>query len=353
MVEFSGIGPGPFACMMLSDMGADVLTIERPGGKLGDPHNFTGRGRTVVVADLKDPKARNEVLGLLEGADILVEGFRPGVMERLGLGPDAVAGCNPRLVYGRMTGWGQEGPLAHAAGHDLNYIAISGALHAIGPAGGAPVPPLNLVGDYGGGSLYLVVGILAALHESRQSGIGQVVDAAISDGAASLMTLFAGLLAQGRFVERRGENTLDGGAPYYGVYETKDREYVSLGAIEPQFFHEFCKRAEVASSLWTAQNDKTRCAELRAELSRIFASKTQAEWCDLLEGTDVCFAPVLSLSKAPEHRHNVARQAFVEVSGVSQPAPAPKFSRTHSRVQGPAPKTAISLSEAKARWLRA
>jgi alpha-methylacyl-CoA racemase len=350
VIEFAGIGPGPFACMLLSDMGADVVTIERPGKKLGERSNLTGRGRTVVLADLKDANAREEVWQLLEQADVLVEGYRPGVMERLGFGPDAALARNPRLVYGRMTGWGQDGPLAQAAGHDLNYIAISGALHAIGPQGGAPVPPLNLIGDYGGGSLYLVVGVLAALHEARASGKGQVVDAAMTDGVLSLMTNFVSHQMRGLFQEQRGSNMLDGGAPYYGVYETKDGEHVTLGAIEPQFFADFCERAGVAADLRAAQNDRAQWPRMRGEFERIFRTKTRAEWNALLEGTDVCFAPVLPLSQAQAHPHNVARKAFVEVGGVNQPAPAPRFSRTPSQIQGPAPSQATPAGDVAARW---
>jgi alpha-methylacyl-CoA racemase len=350
IVEFAGIGPGPFACMMLSDMGADVVSIDRPGKKLGDRNNLTGRGRTVVLADLKDPVAREDVLQLLDQADVLVEGFRPGVMERLGLGPDVVAARNPRLVYGRMTGWGQEGPLAQAAGHDINYIAITGALHAIGPAGGAPVPPLNLVGDYGGGSLYLIVGILAALHEAKQSGKGQVVDAAMSDGVVSLMTNFVTQSLRGVFMEQRGSNLLDGGAPWYGVYETSDGKHVCIGSIEPQFFADICRRLDVPEALHDVQPDRARWPALRAELERIFRGRTQAEWVALLEGTDVCFAPVLPLSEAPAHPHNAARKAFVDIEGVRQPAPAPRFSRTPSAIQGPAPSEPAAAADVLARW---
>ncbi|HTH80800.1 MAG TPA: CaiB/BaiF CoA-transferase family protein [Ramlibacter sp.] len=350
VIEFAGIGPGPFACMLLSDMGADVVTIDRPGKKLGERHNLTGRGRTVVLADLKDESAREEAMQLIEKADVLVEGYRPGVMERLGFGPDAVLARNPRIVYGRMTGWGQEGPLSQAAGHDLNYIAISGALDAIGPKDGPPVPPLNLVGDYGGGSLYLIVGVLAALHEAQRSGRGQVVDAAMTDGAISLMTNFVSQQMRGVFGGPRGSNVLDGGAPYYAVYETADGLHVSLGAIEPQFFADFCERVGVPAALRDAQSDRARWPALREEFARIFKSRTRMEWTALLEGTDVCFAPVLPLSQAPAHPHNVAREAFVEVAGVNQPAPAPRFSRTPSRIQGPAPIAATAAADVLARW---
>jgi alpha-methylacyl-CoA racemase len=350
VVEFAGIGPGPFACMLLSDMGADVVTIDRPGRRLGERHNLTGRGRTVVQANLKDPAEHERIWRLLERADVLIEGYRPGVMERLGFGPDAVLARNPRIVYGRMTGWGQEGPLAQAAGHDLNYIAISGALDAIGPKDGPPVPPLNLVGDYGGGSLYLLVGVLAALREAERSGQGQVVDAAMTDGVLSLMTNFVSHAMRGLFGGPRGSNLLDGGAPYYGVYETADGRHVTLAAIEPEFFAEFCERVGVPEKLRAAQNDRTQWPRLRAEFERIFRSRTQAEWTRLLEGTDVCFAPVLSLAQASSHPHHVARRAFVEVDGITQPAPAPRFSRTPSRIQGPAPRQATPVEDVIARW---
>jgi alpha-methylacyl-CoA racemase len=352
VVEFAGLGPGPFACMLLSDMGADVVRVERAGKKLGDPTDIIGRGRTVVQADLKDADSREEILRLLERADALVEGFRPGVMERLGLGPDEVAARNPRLVYGRMTGWGQEGPLAQAAGHDINYIALTGALHAIGPAGGAPVPPLNLVGDYGGGSLYLVVGILAALYESRRSGRGQVVDAAITDGVNSLMSLFATFALRGAFCEQRGTNELDGGAPYYGVYQTADDKHVSIGPIEPQFFADLCERLGIDPSLRDAQRDRARWPALRAELARVFRSKTRDAWVSALEGSDACFAPVLALGEAPSHPHNAMRGAFVDVEGTRHPAPAPRFSRTMSAIQGPAPSSPQAMHAAIGRWTR-
>jgi alpha-methylacyl-CoA racemase len=350
VVEFAGLGPGPFACMLLSDMGAEVVTVDRPGKPLGDPANVTGRGRTVVLADLKQAAAREQVLQLLEKADALVEGFRPGVMERLGLGPEEVSARNPKLVYGRMTGWGQQGPLAQAAGHDINYIALSGALHAIGPAGGPPVPPLNLVGDYGGGSLYLVVGLLAALREAERSGRGQVVDAAIGDGAISLMSHFVASARRGQFVEERGSNMLDGGAPWYAVYETADARHVCIGAIEPAFFAELCERIGVAPALRDAQNDRARWPALRAEFARIFGTRERDAWAAALEGSDACFAPVLALGEAAAHPHNAARDAFVDVGGVSQPAPAPRFSRTPSAVQGPAPASAMGIEDVIARW---
>lgn len=350
VVEFAGLGPGPFACMLLSDMGAEVVTIDRPGKVLGGGANIVGRGRSVVLADLKNDDDRERVLALLERADVLIEGYRPGVMERLGLGPDAVAARNPRLIYGRMTGWGQDGPNAHMAGHDINYIALAGPLHAIGQAGGPPVPPLNLIGDYGGGSLYLVMGILAALFESRQSGRGQVVDAAITDGAFSLMTHFVASLRRGTFGPQRGTTMLDGGAPYYGVYETADGGHMAVGAIEPQFFALLCEQVGLDPALRDAQNDQARWPQLRAELERIFRGRTRDEWTRVFEGSDACAAPVLSLEEAMAHPQQTARGAVVEVGGIRQPAPAPRFSRTASAVQGPAPKAATEMAELLARW---
>lgn len=328
IVEFAGLGPAPFACMLLADMGADIVRIDRPGAKPRHPKDLIGRGRRTVHLDLKSEDDRRQVLELLTHADVLIEGFRPGVMERLGLGPDAVSSVNPRLVYGRMTGWGQDGPLAQAAGHDINYIALAGALAANGERDSAPLPPLNLVGDYGGGSLYLVAGILAALLEARASGVGQVVDAAICDGALSLMSLAQSQRLRGTFSEARGSNMLDGGAPYYASYRTSDDKYVSVGAIEPQFFSLLCEKLEVDPKLRDAQNDRQQWPELRTEFTRIFRSRTRQEWVSLLEGTDACFAPVLPLSEVADHPHMAARKAIVEVDGVAYPAPAPRFSRT-------------------------
>lgn len=351
VVEFAGLGPGPFACMLLSDMGADVVTIDRPGKTLGEVTNIVGRGRSVIQADLKRADERDRVLDLLARADVLVEGFRPGVMERLGLGPDVVAARNPRLVYGRMTGWGQEGPNAHMAGHDINYIALAGPLHAIGQAGGPPTPPLNLVGDYGGGSLYLALGIVAALFESRQSGKGQVVDAAITDGAFSMMTQFVSEALRGTFGPQRGANRLDGGVPYYAVYETADGEHMAVGAIEPKFFAILCERLNLKDGLREAQNDRSRWPELRQEFERIFRTRTRAEWTEVFEGSDACASPVLSLADAMAHPQQAARRAVVEIEGVRQPAPAPRFSRTSAAIQGPAPKAAISVEQVLERWV--
>lgn len=349
VIEFAGIGPGPFACMLLADMGADVVRIDRPGAKPVDPLDIVNRGRRTVLLDLKDARSVAQVFDLLEHADALVEGFRPGVMERLGLGPEVVAARNPRLVYGRMTGWGQHGPLAEAAGHDINYISIAGALAAIGEKGGAPVPPLNLVGDYGGGSLYLVMGLLAALLEAQRSGRGQVVDAAICDGTLSLMSMNHSRTLRGLYREERGSNMLDGGAPYYGTYETADRLYVSLGPIEPKFFALLCSQLELPKDLWDAQNDRFRWPELRASIAAAIRMRARADWCLRLEGTDVCFAPVLTLSEAAHHPHIQARAGFVEVEGVAHVAPAPRFSRTPSGIQ-PSTASPVAAADLLAEW---
>ena len=348
VLEFAGLGPAPFACMLLSDMGAEVVCVDRPQARLGDARNVMQRGRTVVQADLKSPEGRGQAAEL--AADVLVEGFRPGVMERLGLGPEALHERNPGLVYGRMTGWGQEGPLAPTAGHDINYIALSGALHAIGPRE-RPVPPLNLLGDYGGGSLYLVSGILAALFERAQSGRGQVVDAAIVDGASSLMTQFVGMGHRGQFVEQRESNMLDGAAPWYTIYETSDGQHLSVGAIEPQFFAQLCERIGLAPEWHAAQNDRMRWPQLREEMAAIFRGRTRDAWAALLQDTDCCVAPVLSLGKAARHPHNSVRGTFVDVAGVSQPAPAPRFSRTPSQA-GQVAAQATAGAEVLARWTR-
>jgi len=342
VIELASIGPGPMCAMLLADMGADVVRVDRtePSG-LGVPidkrFEVTGRSRRSVALDLKNPAGRDAVLRLVERADVLIEGFRPGVAEKLGLGPGDCRARNPRLVYGRMTGFGQTGPLAQAAGHDLNYIALTGALDAIGPAGAKPVPPLNLVGDYGGGALYLAMGLLAALHERQSSGCGQVVDAAMVDGAASLMSIFYGLHAGGRWGEPRGENLLDGGAPFYDTYETADGRHVSIGALEPKFFAELVQRIGLDARFVARQYDRRAWPELRAALAAAMRSKTRAQWCALLEGTDACFAPVLSLDEAPAHAHAAARGGFVELDGVVQPGPAPRFSRSGSRTPQPPP----------------
>lgn len=331
IVEFAGIGPGPFCGMLLSDMGADIVRIERPGER-HDPTHVTRRGRRALPLDLKRDGSAALCLRLIEKADALLEGYRPGVMERLGLGPDAAFARNTRLVYGRMTGWGQSGPLAQAAGHDINYIALSGALHAIGPAD-RPVPPLNLVGDFGGGALYLAMGMLAALLHARQTGEGQVVDAAMTDGAASLMAAFFGRLADSSWRDERGANMLDGGAPFYGTYRCADGEWVAIGSIEPEFYALLCARAGIDAAGLPAQLDRDQWPAMRERFADLFATRPRADWVALLEGSDACFAPVLSLTDAPHHPHNVARRTFVEIDGVTQPAPAPRFHRTPGAVQ--------------------
>ncbi|MBB4427564.1 alpha-methylacyl-CoA racemase [Bradyrhizobium sp. CIR48] len=333
IVEFAGIGPGPFACMMLADMGADVVTLDR----VGAARNLKGiaeRGRKWVHVDLKDDKSRGDVIELLHTADALIEGFRPGVMERLGLGPEVIFKCNPRIVYGRMTGWGQHGPLANAAGHDINYISITGALAAIGTRE-QPIPPLNLVGDFGGGALYLVVGILAALMEATKSGKGQIVDAAMCDGAASLMTMFFDMSATGDWVEGREQNLLDGGAHFYGVFECACGKFVSVGSIEPQFYALLRRHADLHDPEFDAQMNRAAWPKLKKRLADVFKSKTREEWCKIMEGTDVCFAPVLTMAESSRHDHMVSREAFLTRHGVLQPAPAPRFSRTPSMVREP------------------
>ncbi|MCA8927785.1 MAG: CoA transferase [Alphaproteobacteria bacterium] len=336
VVEFAGIGPGPFSCMMLADMGAEVLRIDRAvnvgkEGKAEPKYNNLLRGRKNVAIDLKNPDGVELALQLCEKADILIEGFRPGVMERLGLGPDVVLKRNPKLVYGRMTGWGQDGPIAHTAGHDINYISLSGALHSIGPVDGPPVPPLNLVGDFGGGALYMVVGALAAYVEAQKSGKGQVVDTSMVEGSASLMSAMYGALASGAWEEQRGHNRLDGGAHYYGPYECKDGKYVSIGSIEPQFYALLLEKTGLKGKAIPDQLDRSSWAVNRATLKEIFKTKTRAEWAAIMEDSDVCFGQVLSMSEAMEHPHNVARGSFIELDGVKQPGPAPKFSRTPSK----------------------
>lgn len=350
VVEFAGIGPGPFCCMLLSDMGADVVRIDRKGGR-SMPKDVTARGRRSVALDLKNSEHVAVAMALIEKADVLIEGFRPGVMERLGLGPDDALAHNPKLIYGRMTGWGQSGPLAHAAGHDLNYIALSGALYAMGRKGEPPAPPLNLVGDYGGGALYLALGVCAALLEAQRSGKGQVVDAAITDGAASLMGVMYGLRASGIWNDERDANLLDGGAPFYDVYETADGKYVTIGSLEPQFYALLLEKLELKDDpLFAAQMDRSQWPTMSAKLASVIKTKTRDEWTALMEGTDVCFAPVLTMGEAPSHAHNVARGAFTEVAGVTQPAPAPRFSRTPGAIQGPAAAPGADTEKVLADW---
>ena len=340
VVELAGIGPGPMCAMLLADLGAEVVRIDRLeavdlGLEQDRQFNLLNRGRKSVSIDLKKAEGIDAVLRLIDGADALIEGFRPGVMEKLGLGPDVCLARNPRLVYGRMTGWGQDGPLAHAAGHDINYIALTGALHAIGTKGGPPVPPLNLVGDFGGGALYLVVGVLAAMLEAAKSGKGQVVDTAMCDGAASLMSMFFDMTAIGRWTEGRDQNFLDGGAHFYGVYECSCGNFVSIGSIEPQFYALLRKHADLADADFDAQMDRKAWPTLKEKLTKVFKSKSRADWCKIMEGTDICFAPILTMAEAPDHPHMAARKVFVERHGVTQPAPAPRFSRTPSAIREP------------------
>lgn len=339
IVEIGGIGPAPMCGMILSDMGAEVLRVDRPVSN--DPvditpkFNLLNRGKRAIRVDLSRREGVEIVLRLAEQADAFLEGFRPGVVERLGIGPEACSSRNSKLIYGRVTGWGQEGPLAHNAGHDINYIALTGALHAIGRSGEAPVPPINLLGDYGGGALLLAFGIVCGLLEASRSKKGQVVDAAMVDGVASLMTFLWGLKAMGIWKDRRGENLLDTGAHFYDVYETADGKYISIGSIEPKFYAELLRLIGLEESDLAEQMDRARWPQMRELFRAIFKKKTRDEWCILMEGTDVCFAPVLSMEEAPIHPHNKARGTFVEIDGVIQPAPAPRFSRTKPEILFP------------------
>ena len=355
VVEFAGIGPAPMCAMLLSDMGAEVLRIDRTedadlGVATDAKFNLLGRGRRSVAIDLKQLAGTEAALTLIEQADALIEGFRPGVMERLGVGPDVCLARNPRLVFGRMTGWGQEGPLANAVGHDINYIALVGALHSIGRKGEAPVPPLNLVGDFGGGGVFLALGVVGALLEAQKSGKGQVIDVAMIDGAASLMTAIYGLRAAGKWTDNRGENILDTGAHYYNVYETSDGQYVSVGSIEPKFYAELLRLTGLEREELPRQNDRAAWPALTEKLAAIFRTKTRAEWDTLLEGSDICYAPVLNMQDAADHPHNQARGTFVEVEGVPQPAPAPRFSRTPSAIQRPPASPGEHTDEALRDW---
>ncbi|WP_324826511.1 CaiB/BaiF CoA transferase family protein [Qipengyuania zhejiangensis] len=331
VVEFQGIGPGPHVAMLLADMGAEIVRIERQGYQPMNP--VVERARHRVAVDLKSDDGRQFCLDALANADVVIEGFRPGVMERLGLGPDVLLAANPRLVYGRMTGWGQDGPLAQAAGHDLNYIAITGALDAIGKKGELPIPPQNLVGDFGGGSMYCALGILAALLERERSGKGQVVDAAIVDGVTSLMSFFSGQPKNALRTTERGTGLLGGAAHFYRCYACKDGKEISVGAIEPQFYAELLQRADAPDSLREGQMNPANWDSYADDMAALFATRTQAEWCELLEGTDACFAPVVSLDGAKDHPHMKARSAFVERDGHWHTAPAPRFDRTPSTIR--------------------
>ena len=333
VVELTGIGPGPMCAMLLADLGATVLRIDRPepsdlGLQRELRYDLLLRGRPALALDLKSPDGKALALRLVEHADALIEGFRPGVTERLGLGPDDCLARNPRLVYGRVTGWGQGGPLAHAAGHDINYISLAGALHAFGRRGQSPTPPLNLIGDFAGGALYLAFGLVCGILEARRSGRGQVVDAAMVDGAASLMTAFHGLVAAGLATHERGANHLDTGSHFYNVYECADGRWISIAPIEGKFYAELLRRLDIDPATMPPQMDRAHWPEAQARLTALFKTRKCAEWCNLLEGTDACFAPVLTTDEAPHHPHNAARQTYIEIDGIVQPAPAPRFSRT-------------------------
>ncbi len=349
VLEFAGIGPGPFCGMLLSDLGADVVRIDRKGAGRGGKADVTSRGRRSIAMDLKAPAAVEACLKLMETSDAVFEGFRPGVMERLGLGPDVALGRNPRLVYGRMTGWGQTGPYAKAAGHDMNYIAISGALSAIGTTE-KPIPPLNLVGDFGGGALYLAFGLLAGVLHARASGEGQVIDCAMSDGAASLMAMFYGFKAAGAWTGHRRDNLLDGGAHFYDTYQCADGAWISIASIEPQFYALLLEKTGIVDPEFAAQMDRGRWPDLKARLAKVIGAKPRDYWVELMAGTDVCFAPVLDLDEAPRHPHNRARETFLDIDGVIQPAPAPRFSKTPGAVAGPPPSIGAHTREALRDW---
>ena len=356
VVEIAGIGPGPFAAMMLADMGADVVRVDRAGNVWGGdpatpPRDIMNRGRRSIGVDLKNPDGVETVLSLVEKADALIEGFRPGVTERLGVGPDACLARNPRLVYGRMTGWGQDGPMATMAGHDMNYIAIAGALGAIGRPDERPQPPLNLVGDFGGGGMLLAFGIVCGIVEARTSGQGQVVDAAMVDGTAVLTTFMHGMMAMGGWKDERGVNMLDSGAHFYEVYTCADGRFLSVGAIEPQFYAELLEKTGLADDAeFLQQNDKAQWPHLKERLAGVIATKTRDEWATIFDGSDACVAPILSLGEAPSHPHNVARSTFVEQDGLVQPAPAPRFSRTAGGIQRPPAHAGQHTDEVLDEW---
>jgi len=353
IVEFAGIGPGPFCGMMLSDMGADIIRLERKDAvpRFAEAkYEVLTRGRRSTGIDLKNPKGKAAAFRLIDQADGLLEGFRPGVMERLGFGPDDCLKRNPRLVYGRMTGWGQDGPLAHAAGHDINYIAVSGALHTIGRKGERPVPPLNLIGDYGGGGMLLAFGMVCGLFDARGSGKGQVVDAAMVDGSAALMASVFGFWSGGVWKDERGVNRLDTGAHFYDTYETADGRYIAIGSNEPQFYALLLEKTEIDDPEFYPQMEQNSWPQLKEKLVKVFKTKTRDEWCDIMLGTDVCFAPVLSLEEAVSFPHNTERKAFETIDGVVHPAPAPRFSRTPPAIQGPAPYPGEHTRQALSDW---
>lgn len=349
VLEFTGLGPGPFAGMLLADMGADVVRIDRPGAVDGEIFDVMARGKRSVTLDLKTDTGRETAVELAGAADMLIEGFRPGTMEHLGLGPAPLLERYPRLIYGRVTGWGQTGPLARSAGHDLNYIALTGALASIRPAGGKPIPPLNLVGDFAGGSMFLLFGLLAALHERAVSGRGQVVDAAMIDGASLLLTAIRELRARGAWAGQPGTNFLDGGAHFYAAYECADGQFISIAPIEPQFYRILCERLELGED-YEDQWKRENWPALTRKLADLFRTRSRAEWSNLLEGSDACFAPVLDLDEALGHPHNLARAAFVDVEGVPLPAPAPRLSRTPAAVKSGAPRLGSHGAEILAEW---
>jgi len=333
IIEMAGIGPGPFCGMVLADLGAEIIRVDRASAiGTGSKQEPSNRGKKSIAVDLKAKEGVEVVLKLVETADAIFEGFRPGVMERLGIGPEVCLARNDRIVFGRMTGWGQEGPLANAAGHDINYISLSGALAAIGRPGSPPVPPLNLIGDFGGGGMLLALGLVAALLESKESKKGQVVDAAMTDGSALLMTMIYSMQSSGMWKTTMGSNLLDGGSHFYDTYECKDGKFISIGSIEPQFYALLCQIAELDEKVFSKQMSRDLWPEQKEEIKKIFVKKTRDEWCELMEGTDVCFAPVLDMSEAPEHPHNKERKTFIDLEGVIQPAPAPRFSRTEPKV---------------------
>jgi len=333
IIEMAGIGPGPFCGMVLADLGAEIIKVDRASAiGTGSKQEASNRGKKSIAVDLKSEEGVEVVFKLVEKADAIFEGFRPGVMERLGLGPNDCLKRNERIVFGRMTGWGQEGPLAKAAGHDINYISLSGALAAIGRPGSPPVPPLNLVGDFGGGGMLLALGLVAALFESKQSKKGQVVDAAMTDGSALLMTMIYTMQSLGMWKTTLGSNLLDGGSHFYDTYECEDGKFISIGSIEPQFYELLCQIAGLDKSIFGKQMSRDSWPKQKEEIKKIFLNKTRDEWCELMEGTDICFAPVLDMSEAPKHPHNIERKTFIELEGVTQPAPAPRFSRTEPEI---------------------
>jgi alpha-methylacyl-CoA racemase len=351
IIEIAGIGPGPFCAMMLADLGAEVVRVDRKSNEgNGSNYDVLNRGRKSIAIDLKNPAGIETVLALVEGADALLEGFRPGVMERLGIGPDVCMARNPKLIFGRMTGWGQDGPMAQAAGHDINYIALTGALHSIGRKDAPPTPPLNLVGDFGGGGMLLALGITSALLETQKSGKGQIVDAAMTDGSAALMGIIYGQHGRGAWKTDRQVNMLDGGAHFYDTYECSDGKFISIGSIEPQFYALLLEKAELTDELYTDQHNRDNWPELKTKTAEAFRTKTRAEWCAIMEYTDVCFAPVLDLEEAPQHEHNKARNTFVEIEGVTQHAPAPRFSRTPSSTPTRPPRAGEHTDDILERW---